>query len=218
MNAFLKTGIAALSLTTVMILVSACAKTEEQKKQDQQQQTAQTKADADKALQDLTVSLPALRVAPEPTAKWTEAELKQYQDLIDTNERNLNKFESYNGQNGVQIKGEASRAETRKLFVDKRNALQVARAEQAKISAEQAKKTRVDQLKAQYDTDSNYLEGAGVPVKGWPEDKLVVYEKAVQRVEQTLHELEVTDGQGFVTEARKVLNETRKKLVQEARK
>ncbi len=214
MNTFLKLSTAALSLSLVM----GCAKTETQKVQDQQQKTADTKAEADKTLAELTTSLPQLRARPEPTEKWTEEELKSYADQLDANERNLNKLVMLNGKDNVQIQGEANLEESRKMINQKRQALQAVRTKRAEQSVTQSKEQKVASLNQAYDTDSNYLEGEGIPTTSWPEEKLVKYEQAVGRVDKTLHELETTAGENVATTLRKAMNQTRKGLVESARK
>ncbi len=214
MNTFLNTSIAALSLSLVM----GCAKTETQKVQDQQQKTADTKAEADKTLAELTASLPQLRAKPEPTEKWTEEELKAYAEQLDANEKSLNKLVMLNGKDNVRIQGEANLEESRKMINQKRTVLQAVRTKRAEQAVTQSKDQKVASLNQAYDTDSNFLEGEGIPTSSWPEEKIVKYEQAVARVEKTLHDLETTSGENVATSLRKTMNQTRKGLIEGARK
>lgn len=214
MNHKVKLSIAACS----MALVLGCQKTESQKVQDQQQRQQDTKAEADRTLGELTKSLAQLRAKPEPTEKWTDAELKSYADLLDSNERNLNKLVMLNGKDNVHIQGEQSLEESRRMINSKRTLLQAARTKRAEQSATQTKEARISELNHQYDTDSNFLEGEGIPSKSWDDAKLAKYEEAVDRVDKTLHELDATAGESVATTVRKTMNETRRGLVANAKK
>ena len=214
MNTFSRLALASLSLA----FVAGCAKSESQKAEDQQKQTQEVRNDADSAVADLSASMPALVTSPEPTEKWNDEELKNYEALVKKNEDNLIRVQSYNGKAGVQIAGQASLEEIRQTIVSKKQALQAARTKKGEAAAEQSKDNKVDALKAQYDRDTNFLEGEGIPTASWTVEKLKAYEDAVNRVDQALHDLQVTDGDGIITAARKKLNDGRRALVNEAKK
>jgi hypothetical protein len=214
MNTFIKFSFVALAISTGI----GCAKTESQKVQEQQAKTQDTKAEADRALADLTASLPQLRQKPEPTENWNDQDFKTYQDLLDTNERNLNKLESFNGKDGVKIQGEQSLTETRKMINQKRVVLQTARTKRAEATVAQSKEARVAELNKQLETDSNYLETEGAPTNSWPEDKIAKYEAALTRIDATLHELETTAGESAGNQEKKKKNEDRRALIASARK
>lgn len=221
MNTPLRFTIATLSL----VLAVGCAKNDGAQAPQgqpgqfpQPQQTKSTQAEADKAIADLAASGPILQQAPEPTLQFTDDELKAYEDLIKKNEENYVRVQSFNGKDGLVVSGQESLEQTRQMIVAKKQALENVRAQKAQVSAIESKDARMSELKAQLETDATELDRQLIPTKNWAPEKLQAYEDGVNRVDATLHEMEVVGGRSFNKSVHQTANNARRALLDAARK